>query len=159
MTQNLRFSSVSVPLIHISSFLDEIHARFCSFSRLEILISLPLNQPNNFYVFATYILHDSTPSRQFRFIANSEFSNQNSLSSELYAIGADTSQQPNQFYTSMDVVTRVSICTMNFFYILFGLISDLYACCLVIVSHLNLMPTTSLIPDLCILYALSDHKI
>jgi len=64
---------------------------------LEILISLPLNEPNNFFVFATFILHDSTPSRQFRFITNFEFSNQNILSFKLYAIGADTSQQPNQF--------------------------------------------------------------
>ena len=108
VTQNLRFSSVSVQRIHISSFSDELHARFCFISRLEILISLPLNQSNKFYVFATFIFHVSTPSRQFRFTINFEFSNHNSLSSELYAIGADIAQPPNQFTPLMDDITRVS---------------------------------------------------
>ena len=35
MTQNLWFSSMSAPSFHVSS-LDELHARFCSISRLEI---------------------------------------------------------------------------------------------------------------------------
>ena len=101
VTQNLRFISVSVSIPHIHiCFSDELRARFCSIPRLEILISLPLNQPNNFYVFATFILHDSTPLRQFRFTTNLEFSNHNSLSFELYAIGADIAQQPNQFTLS-----------------------------------------------------------
>ena len=57
----------------------------------------------------------------------------------------------------MDDITRVSlICTMNSYYILFGFTSD-YVC--VLSSYCYLMPTTSLIPDLCIFYAPSDHKI